>query len=870
MLRHIAICLFSFARVVCSQMSTSKESSVYFAHEFKEPVGHKTVDVSGVRQAFIRATGYGLLQVAIESITHKTQTEVFCPVFGKEVVCMLWSRQEVNYDPLELYKLVITGSIFESGKKKSIKFELVGGLRMEVISSQKVNIKPGWAKSIDLLVKIDSDPKIPDQNKHRLSFLGLQDQRDRIDLPQSMFMFVKQGSEKVHRGNADFNATSKMGIGMIVVILPTDEAFCLKQGCTYSVRIEANDVPYLEFSTQVLGPVTDLDFGEDTSFIERLRENDQVVLRVEDKAKRANDDWAFHLVPVEGNPDFAVSFDKPALAWADNLYHSDRDSSESIFVSKAVLRAKGLVGEVAYITVKSLEPAMFILEVSAVPNTLLFLEPNMPVTGEVQAGKSVTYLYSASASLPALFTVFLKLSSLENDPNLFVKNCSSENYKTCFLSNSEKTNKVADLPDSLFKYSLHPEGDDSLQLKYNCIPSSEDFADFRVEEKNSKYFTTRDCTFGVTVFGLDNGKSSRYSLELRGSRSHQVVSLGRTTYLNLVPKTPAYFSVELNSTEANDGKFVIFKFLVVSGQADIYLSRSHPFPDEENHDKQLVVDEPTSTASLQHKYASFRPSGSSLKSRFYVTVVPKKFFYGNLLVYASQTDMEDPLVAKFLPLSLGEPTLATLPSDVEGVSQSFYFDLDEVDAETEVAVDLRPFAGKFDLCVSPNADALQTPADCTWRDENLDGKVLISSSDKNFKRKARYGVLVSPKPASVFEGTNFTFTLTVSTPDTLLSLDIGSTLLLSQLVGVRYFKVEISKQFTNFVIMTDSEDDLASLAASTNRLDLYLDKPSKKLKTAQGKNSAILFTKEDIERFCVDHMVGLSDPVHYLHKARAV
>ena len=869
MFRHIAIALFACARVVWSQMSTSKESSVYFTHEFKEPVGHKTVDITGVRQAYIRATGHGLLQVNIESITHKTQTEVFCPVFGKEVVCMLWSRPEVNYDPLELYKLVVTGNIFESGKKKSIKFDLVGGLRMELNSSQKVRIRPGWAKSIDLLVKIDADPADGESKKHRLNFVGLQEYRDRIDLPQSMFMFVRQGAEKVHRGNAEFNATSKMGIGMIVVVLPSDPSFCLKQGCEYSVRIETAGVPYFEFFTQVLGEVNEVDIGEDDTIIERLRENDQVVLKVVDKVKRPNDDWAFHLVPVEGNPDFAVTFDKPAAGWADNLYHSDKDSTESIFVSRSVLLSKGLTGDVAYITVKSTDPAMFLLEVSAVPNSLLFLQPNMPVSGEVEAGQTATYLYSASASVPSLITVFIKLASLTNDPNLYIKNCSTEDYKSCMLSKNERTNKIADLPDSLFKYSLHPEGDDSLQLKFNCIPASEAYDEYVVEEKNSKYFTTRDCTFGVTVIGQANGKPSKYSLELRGSKSHEVVSFNQTAYLNLVPKTPYYYFIEVNKTD-DSNEFINFKFLVVSGQADIYLSRSHPYPDEENHDKQLIVDEPSSTATVHNKYASFKKSGSTLKGRYYVSIVPKKFFYGNMYVYTSQTDMEDPEASRFLQLRLGEPALVTLPSDREDIKQSFFFDLDETGAETEVVVDLKPVRGKFDFCISPGTNIIQGPEDCTWEDENRDGRVIISSKDKKFNPKSRYAVLVTPKPSSVFEGTNYTFTITVSTPDTLLVLETGSTLLLKKLVGIRYFKVEISKHFSNFVIMTDSEDDKTKLSASTDRFDLFADSPSKRLKSTQGNNSAILYSKEDIEQHCRDFKVVLCHPVLRVHQARTV
>ena len=842
--------------VVCisqayAQNSITKQSSVYFTHEFRDSFSEKKVEVVGPRQAYIKMKGQGTLVVKIESVTQKTEAEIICSSQQKEVYCMLWSKPYFSYDPQETYKIKLQANIFGRGDSKFLNVELVGGEMIELSGPGGIHIHTGITKFIDLQVTMGELPPEFDLQKGRLSFVVLQPYSSKVDIPQNLRMMVSKERGRVEPTQANFTSTSKIGAGMIITVLPKDgPLFCVKKDCQYSVRLEVSDVKEVSYFTEITTNLKEFKLDKDVIFIEQLRDKDEITLHLIDGGKDKRNNWMFSLIPIEGNPDMAVSFDKKAATFKENHYFTNKDSTEKIFVSKESLLQNGLKGEEVWVTLNSSQSSEFLLEVNSIPDAYRFISPNIPTTGAARPNEQITYIFKIEPDVPELISIFVKLSALSNDPNLYIKNCTQSNYRTCSLSQSELQNKKSDSEKGLFRFSAHPSGDDNIQLKFNCIPKSEEFQDYEVEEKNKQFFTTRQCVFGITVVGGQLGvqNESKYTLELHGSKYHNLLSLNKTTYLNLLPKAKYYYQLNVLD-EPTSNEFINFKFLTISGEADIYISKFHPYPDENNSDKHLNIEEATKTGQTQIKIMSFQKNSTTFKGKYFVAIEAKKFFYGNLEVFTSKRDMEEPDALRFSEISIGEQVMGILPGDAQ-TPHTYSFAVGSPQTETEILVELIPIKGKFDLCVSNNDSKIEKSSDCTWRDTNKDNKIVINNKDKNFKRDEKYGVLVHPRKGSVFEGYDFSYILSITSPESYYTLALGSPARFEKLPASKYFRLEISRYFSNFMLMLDTNDPNATLMVSPLNPDLYSEQPSSSMKLADGRNQSVFYTEKMIKEMC--------------------
>ena len=120
-------------------------------------------------------------------------------------------------------------------------------------------------------------------------------------------------------------------------------------------------------------------------------------------------------------------------------------------------------------------------------------------------------------------------------------------------------------------------------LKFGCLPTDDQFKNksfFRNNEE-SKIFETQSCIFALAVVGKQSKsvKRSRYVIEVKGAKYHKQLELKKQMSIAISPKQSRYYRLTISNSDTNH-LYTNFKFNVLSGEADVYISRSSPFPDE--------------------------------------------------------------------------------------------------------------------------------------------------------------------------------------------------------------------------------------------------------------------------------------------------
>ena len=89
-------------------------------------------------------------------------------------------------------------------------------------------------------------------------------------------------------------------------------------------------------------------------------------------------------------------------------------------------------------------------------------------------------------------------------------------------------------------FSDAKSGDDSLLLKFGCLPKDEQFknANFFSKNEETAMFETQLCMFAVAVVGKQSKsvKRNRYVLEVKGAKYHKLLELKKQISISAAPK----------------------------------------------------------------------------------------------------------------------------------------------------------------------------------------------------------------------------------------------------------------------------------------------------------------------------------------------
>jgi hypothetical protein len=642
---------------------------------------------------------------------------------------------------------------------------------------------------------------------------------------------------------------------MISTIMPTDSDYCFKSSCYYTARIDSEGVEAFEFFTISKPDEIKLEVDHDMTFLDQVtgESDSRTFVFSSPGGKPLN--WKFVLTPLQGNPDMGVNVGSKPQLFKDYKWRTGEDRTEGISLHDDDLKT----GENIYLTVRSTGKTEFLLTVSN-PNdaAVSMLAANTPITGQAHDGEIVNYIFKGTVKIPERIEAFIRLSTIDGNPNLYFKDCSdSDNIRDCKISQDDIDNKDSLSRDKtrLFVYSENNHGDDSKFVKFMCIPTSDEFKNFTFDDANSNeaLFVSRDCTFAVGIQGQRSSTSedSRYTVEIRGAKYHNILNFTKPTYMSLSPNKPTYLKLvvpTVTSTHTN----LNFKFVIISGEAEVYISKTFPYPTESNADKvgTVKIASAGNKNSGRNSFISIQDKADKLEGVYYITFYPTKFFYGSVKAYTSENNAEELGSEKFTELSMNEPYLFSQKVK-RGDMQSYFFRLDAPEeADTEIFVELMPIVGRFTYCISAETAELESKQGCTWYDDTSEGSIVLSAKDPKFKRKFKYGLIVEPILDRADEPTEVQYSLSISSKDSYFPLLPSMPYSINSLISHKYFKVSIPRSSTSFAVLLTSEDPQAKLLISTESSDLGGKLDSDKYWQQVGINPAKWYDKNEIARIC--------------------
>lgn len=601
------------------QQQQSSLSTTYMEQSFSKLNQTHTKEVTGARQAYIRVLGYGTLEVRVHRGDIVYTANNCSSTYGHEHSCLLWSFSDLSFDNKEVFlvevKLIQLGS-------QQVSLKLLGGEFIEV-EPHGLEIFTGSTHSADLLIHMKGLKNL-DAAKSRVQFCVKQIENV-IRMQQTLDIYVAKGKTKVQPIKSEYSSHAKMALGTMVTILPSDQMHCIDD-CYYSVHLEFSNVELLGFFMIIKSsdPVISL-FHNSIRLLENLRPKDQTTYIFETADQNVAWNWRFFVSPIEGNPDIAVHFDKKPDSITGYHWRSNQAQMEGIFIKEAEIKQQGFKTRKAYVTVYSDVGATFFLQIAVMkPGDPVIIQADSPYSSFIEVGGQNNYLYQLDVPQPTKVEVYAKLRVLQGDADLYVKSCSEKN-PSCIITTDELKGWTAlettsnEKLTGLYKRSREAGlVDETLLLKYNCIPNSAEFVNFTFG--NPDVYETRNCGLGLAVIGQQSGPTngSNYIIELKFSKFLTPLAPEKQLQITIPPDSIRYFKVERLEPTAHH-KYFTLKLLLNSGAAKVWMSQKTQYPGDSAHDKFSEV-QPDYDTNIKTLFLSLAGNQDSLQKPVYIAI----------------------------------------------------------------------------------------------------------------------------------------------------------------------------------------------------------------------------------------------------------
>eukprot|EP00347_Sterkiella_histriomuscorum_P008919 403343241 len=371
-----------------------------------------------------------------------------------------------------------------------------------------------------------------------------------------------------------------------------------------------------------------------------------------------------------------------------------------------------------------------------------YLEDSYDETGEIQGSDLVLYIYK----VPPLeykgedIQLNFKLNVISGKaPFLGVAFCmDKKDHKKCVqgLKSSEITSsgssftKGTQVGNDMYIIVNHDER--TCQDEYNgqCY-----YVIALVGQQKDEEFTT----YTVSV----NHSQLNYQL----LSENQVV----TDFVNMGAQK--YYSFTL--MQDKKVKNVTFKLNTLHGDADLYVSRIHPYPTKIEYEKSSVK------TNIDQDEVSF--DSGNLSTTYFVLVQSFQYSSYTLLVKVQREGVTWQDLGEAVPqINEGVPMRGKITGYEHTENYKIYIKQLE-GYEKSIRIQLQPVKGKFEFYVNYGEKA-SSEKHFTSSKENF---IEIKSTDKNFKREGFYYINIRPRKNiwSIITDDNYEYVLTYSTQD---------------------------------------------------------------------------------------------------------
>lgn len=228
-----------------------------------------------------------------------------------------------------------------------------------------------------------------------------------------------------------------------------------------------------------------------------------------------------------------------------------------------------------------------------------FIYPNVPVTGEATSKEIINYLLDIDIRVPEEVKWFATIKVWSGNPDLYVKACEKTESSCLVTEDDIKAQTQMITNSSLLMISKETRLDDIVYVNYFAIPDSKYYETFQAPKFNDSTepkYVCKGCRIAIAVVGNPSKSDvkSKYTLEIKGARTHYSLVLHGVMNFRIDPLHTLYFVIDIDEVSKvaaeKSTAFLNFQFIVVSGDADIYISRLHPYPDDKMYDKLVIID----------------------------------------------------------------------------------------------------------------------------------------------------------------------------------------------------------------------------------------------------------------------------------------
>lgn len=423
-----------------------------------------------------------------------------------------------------------------------------------------------------------------------------------------MDILQKLAGEPISKAKPVGRETTELGSVVVCTLYPTDAGYCASDSCSFVVKLKMENIQYLNFNVeaqQIIMPVNMKTAwgGFNHLVLQGQTFKDKPAIYRLDLDSPG--DMSFELISAEGNPDIYINVDE-SLDFDISKYHfkSENNGFETVFVGKADIMEGSQQGKAVFIVISSHQTSGFGLSVTW--NEYNDYGHSFPIrlnsfySGELQDHEVKSFVLSYKPQVPEIVSGYAILKTSKGNPDLFIKDCTD--LDRCYFTLDEinegiKKKTLNPNSEDFFIYSDNPVESDRLFFELMVMPPGETYKlpDESVIDQPSKSsrktYVSANNKICIGVLGNSNAFSeiSQYSLTVQGKGSHKVVKEYQTEYLFLYQNDMAFFVYKpLNLPEQAKG--IEIKFEITSGDVNFYYSRINRYPNKENNEAAVDID----------------------------------------------------------------------------------------------------------------------------------------------------------------------------------------------------------------------------------------------------------------------------------------
>ena len=626
--RKLAV-LLSLVWTATCQTQTSYVREVYrFASTTVEvTTGSFNITYAGEHTGYIQASGSGEIKLSFIDPTTQQVKTVNCRAYQHKL-CPLWNADSIADPKPQAVQHEVKYSM------NSYSFMGTIGLQAQVFIGEAVEFVYGSHNhlllenipALDIFLVIKDNPEDPTNPFNKVQIRLEHNQWEWLNYQETIFIKARIGARVIGSSESTHHYSSTLGLGVIASIKRGDPDFCASN-CVIAIKVIPKDVSSININSEI-SPVEPRYRFNWFGFlkVDHLQAGESIRYLFESEVPD-NKYYSFSLVPIEGNPDMFVNeIENVPADFEDYRWKTQENTTEIISINYKQLKYLNITKNKYYVGVKAVKEVTYALQVegssSLNPPAIML---NTPYTGQTFVEEVVNYMLYLTAHDPETYNMTVYLKALSGNPDLYMKEC-PDRSAPCEITDADIRDReiLAAKKTSFFRYSDQLESDDFVPLTFNCIPFNQ-IVQFTELEKlrffNNGLFTSFTCMFAIAVHGRSTATDnlSKFQLMIRGQNHHEPMVLDYPMNLRGYANQDIVYSGFFNLRP--DTQSLVFSFDIVSGDANIFVSRTNPFPSEQSCDKSIKIDNEASDLFAKTKTITFSSTDNKdLQGRYYLRI----------------------------------------------------------------------------------------------------------------------------------------------------------------------------------------------------------------------------------------------------------